>query len=673
VSRSLKLSSLLAVVCALGPGCRTDPAVDGAQVSFDLQTASATEGHFFDFPFPSDLRLRADGTPDLALYPSNNVKVVQGFLKGAQERKGFPVVPVGYFRFDRALSPSEVDTVVPADKTQPLLLIDVDERSPERGKLFPVVAATPNEDTYMPPNVLEMAARPGVVLHAKRTYAFVVMRAYKDAQGQPLRAPESFSRLLQGDGAGQSRGDELVKLYAPLASALRVADVPVGGVAAATVFTTGDVVQDNADLTERVRAAYKLDITGATQEPDPNNLFPSFCHVTATVRFPQFQKGAPPFSSEGLFAFGPDGLPQKTRDEDAVVSISIPKQPMPEGGYPLVIYFHGSGGVAREHVDGGDKGIQDPVSRWPSAALAPKGIAMAGSALPISPDRVPGAGAFDYLPLANPIAMRDIFRQGIIEQRLFIDALERLRIPKEALAGCSGATLPASEPSFRLSMKPLSVQGQSMGGMYTNLVTAIEPRIGAAVPTGAGGYWMYFILRTKRVGGEPFLRLLLGTDQALNFMHPALHAGQMAFEPIDPMVSMPRLSKEPLAGHAPRHILQPVGINDSFFPEPIYDAMTLAYGHPRAGDEVWPSMRAAQGLLGIDAPVAYPVSNNLKSEDGRGYTGAVIQFPAPDFDGHGVYRRVATLQHQFSCFHSAFRKTGVGSIPPPAAFEAACP
>jgi len=184
---------------------------------------------------------------------------------------------------------------------------------------------------------------------------------------------------------------------------------------------------------------------------------------------------------------------------------------------------------------------------------------------------------------------------------------------------------------------------------------------------------MYFILRTKRVGGEPFLRLLLGTDQALTFMHPALHAGQMAFEPIDPMVSMPRLSKEPLAGHAPRHILQPVGINDSFFPEPIYDAMTLAYGHPRAGDEVWPSMRAAQGLLGIQAPVDYPVGNNLKSEDGRPYTGAVIQFPASDFDGHGVYRRVATLQHQFSCFHASFRKTGIGIIPPPAAFEAACP
>jgi hypothetical protein len=580
---------------------------------------------------------------------------------------------VGYFRFDRPVAPADVETVVPGNKAQSLLLIDVDERSPERGRLFPVVAATPGEDPYMPPNTLQMAARPGVVLHAKRTYAFVVMRAYKDAQGQLLRAPESLTRLLQGNGAGLPRGEELAKLYAPLASALRVADVPVGGVAAATVFTTGDVVQDNADLTERLRAVYKVDITGAAQEPDPNNLFPAFCHVTASVRFPQFQKGAPPFSSEGLFAFGPDGLPQKTRDEDAVVSISIPKVPMPEGGYPLVVYFHGSGGVAREHVDGGDKGVQDPASRWPSAALAPKGFAMAGSALPVSPDRVPGAGAFDYLPIANPIAMRDIFRQGIIEQRLFIDALERLRIPKEALAGCTGATLPASEPAFRVSLKPLSVQGQSMGGMYTNLISAIEPRIGAAVPTGAGGYWMYFILRTKRVGGEPFLRVLFGTDQPLTFMHPALHLGQMAFEPIDPMVSMPRLSKEPLAGHAPRHLLQPVGINDSFFPEPIYDAMTLAYGHPRVGDEVWPSMRAAQGLLGIDAPVGYPVSNNLKAEDGRAYTGAVIQFAAPNFDGHGVYRRVPTLQHQFSCFHAAFRKTGVGTIPAPASFDAPCP
>ena len=45
-------------------------------------------------------------------------------------------------------------------------------------------------------------------------------------------------------------------------------------------------------------------------------------------------------------------------------------------------------------------------------------------------------------------------------------------------------------------------QGQSMGGMYTNLISAVEPRIRAAVPTGAGGYWSHFILITPLIPGR---------------------------------------------------------------------------------------------------------------------------------------------------------------------------
>ena len=104
------------------------------------------------------------------------------------------------------------------------------------------------------------------------------------------------------------------------------------------------------------------------------------------------------------------------------------------------------------------------------------------------PERVPGASDFAYVNINNMVATRDTFRQGIIESRLFLSALERVRIPASVVAACSGPTLPAGEDAFRFAPSP-HAQGQSMGGMYTNLVTASDERIKLAVPTGAGGYW----------------------------------------------------------------------------------------------------------------------------------------------------------------------------------------
>ena len=64
----------------------------------------------------------------------------------------------------------------------------------------------------------------------------------------------------------------------------------------------------------------------------------------------------------------------------------------------------------------------------PAYVMAPHGFAMAGSALPLNPERVPGASEFAYLNFNNLAAFRDTFRQGIIEQRMFIDALAKLAI-----------------------------------------------------------------------------------------------------------------------------------------------------------------------------------------------------------------------------------------------------
>jgi hypothetical protein len=167
--------------------------------------------------------------------------------------------------------------------------------------------------------------------------------------------------------------------------------------------------------------------------------------------------------------------------------------------------------------------------------------------------------------------------------------------------------------------------------------------------------------------------LLLRTPEKLAFLHPALMIAETALEPIDPMVSMPRLARRPLPGHPARPIYEPVGLGDSYFPTPIYDAMALAYGHPRAGDEVWPTMKDAQALVGLDRVLPYPVVDDLVSEDGRPYTGAVVQSPGDGVhDAHGIYRRVPGIIHQYGCFHRTFRDTGRAVVVSPSAIGSPC-
>jgi hypothetical protein len=248
----------------------------------------------------------------------------------------------------------------------------------------------------------------------------------------------------------------------------------------------------------------------------------------------------------------------------------------------------------------------------------------------------------------------------VLESRIFLNALSKLKIPGSVLAGCS------TETEVKFSSE-VHAQGQSMGGMYTNLVSAAEPRIKLAVPTGAGGYWIYFLLETNfvsNIGG--LLSVVLKTQEKVTFMHPALHIGETAIEAADPMVSANRISHRPLPNHPTRPIYEPVGKDDSYFPTVVYDAMSLAYGHPRAGDMVWASMGDAQKLLHLDTVAPYPVKNNLKSDTGVSYTGIAVQYASDGtFDSHQIYRRLPQVQHQYACFHQTFAKTGTAVVLPP--------
>lgn len=677
--RRFVLQSLLAACIAMLCGCADeDETPNQAPVAlFDVTADTSTPDQFFDLPYPSDLRLSADGTPDLDGFPNpDELEVVEGLREIAAERPGFPTTASGYFRFTGPLAELDVTELIPARADSPVLLVDIDPDSPDRGELWPTVATVLPTDRYAPEFLLAVAARPGFVLLPERTYAFVVTTALRDAQGRAVGADAPFELLRSGDDPGGADGAAAVALYQPLWSVLDELGVPRESVAAATVFTTGDVVAELAELSDRVREAYTVTIDSLALDPDDGADHDRFCELHGTVTFPQFQKGTPSFATEGRFELDADGLPIEQRQEAVPVVITLPKQPMPEAGYPLVMYFHGSGGLAAQVVDRGKVTTPDgepTKGEGPAHVLAAHGFATVGSAHPVNPERVPGALEIEYLKFDNLAAFRDTFRQGVIEQRLYLDALLELELPPDVLAGCDGPSLPPGQPSYRFAAEPVLATGQSMGGVYTNIVGAVDPRIRAVVPTGAGGLWSLFILETELVGGKTLVPIVLGTAEEITFLHPGLQLLQTAWEPAEPMVYMPRLARRPLAGHPVRPIYEPVGLDDSYFPTTLYDAVVLAYGNSQAGDIVWPTMQESLALAGLDGIEPYPVQDNASSESGTPYTGVVVQYEGDGiYDPHAIYGQLDEVKYQYGCFFETFASTGSATVLAPAALGTPC-
>ena len=669
----LPFFALALLACNSSPPAPTDAGADlvppgPALVRFDLSADTSQQAHFFDFPWPSDLHLTSDGKPIVSGFPNPSaLKLVEGLRNIAGDRPGFPVLPVAYFQFSAPLAAADPENTIAAAPTSPLLLVDTDEKSPERGRLIPLVANTPPVDDYVPANVLALAPRPGFVLTAGRRYAFVVRRALKDAVGQPLAVPDAITTMIGGGAPAGANGAAAQALYAPLWTTLKMINVDPSEVAAATVFTTGDVVAATSALSTALVAKYHVTIDNLVYTPEAGVTQDRFCELVGSVSFPQFQKGVPPFNSQGLFDFSDSGLPAKQRDETAPIVITIPKQPMPAGGYPLEVFFHGSGGVFTAVVDRGPvtmAGGNDTPGRGPAYVVAEHGIAAAGSALPLNPDRLVNAPELAYINFNNLAAFRDTFRQGVIEQRLYIEALRTLTIDPATLGACTGPSLPAGETAYHFNPAQLIAQGQSMGGMYTNMISASEPRVKIAVPTGAGGFWSYMVLKTSLIpNAGPLLAGILGTD-TLTFLHPTMQLLELAWEPSDPMVYIPRVARRPLPGHPARPIYECVGYNDEYFPTVVYDAIALAYGHNEAGDVIWPTMQMALALDKLDGVLPYPVANNRTSATGDKYTGAVIQYKGDGLDDpHAIYKQLDAVKFQYGCFLASWLKTGTATIP----------
>jgi hypothetical protein len=633
---------------------------------FNINANFNSSQRFYNIPYPSDLRLDANGNPNLSGFPISELSPIAKDLRSiASDRPGFPTTSAAYFRFSSPLAPQDPTKLLPRNPNASIFLVDVDPDSPERGRLFPVVAATPNSDSYAPPFLLGVAPSPGIVLHPDRTYAYVVRRSLKDALGKPLGVSNPFKTLREDNTPAGELGAKTRQLYRPLWQTLDGLGVDRQSVVTATVFTTGDVVADTARLSQQVVDRYNLSIDNlqVVTDSQPRS---GFIELRGTIRYPQFQKGVPPFDRDGLFQFAPNGTLIEQRREVAPVVITIPTQRMPQGGYPLMMYFHGSNGLSTQMVDRGPitkVGGQPTPRKGPGFVVAQAGFAAVSSALPLNPERLPGGPEDAYRNVKNLAAYRDNLRQGVFEQRLLLEALGNLRIPAALLENVPGVALPAGETEYRFQTASTMALGQSLGAQYANMIAAVEPKIRTVVPTGSGGFLSLLIAENQFA---PVVGLALGTIQPLNYLHPSLHLLQTAWETADSLPYMPRLARRPLPNHPVRSIYMPIGQGDLQIPQPVANASALATGLQQAGQVLNPELQRSLMLENFAGIATYPVSNNRISETGIPYTGVVVQYAGDGItDPHNIFAQLSQVKSQYTTFFGSALTTGIAILPAP--------
>lgn len=245
----LSCVALAASIAACGGGGSSgdpDAGADGGGSGATARFAVAESGPmgFDDLPFPHDLHLGEDGTVDLADIPgeTSDSAMHRQWRRALNERDGFCTICNTYFPIDGALDPASLPPdAAPGDDASPddpVVMIDADPSSPERGRLLPVQTEwQPREGR------LVVTASPEVVLHRNQRYAVALTDALLAADGSALAPSEIFAAVRNGTGSGPA-----VERARPIVAAaldeLEAAGVERGRVVSAAVFTTDDPTED---------------------------------------------------------------------------------------------------------------------------------------------------------------------------------------------------------------------------------------------------------------------------------------------------------------------------------------------------------------------------------------------------------------------------------------------
>ncbi|MCS6900080.1 MAG: hypothetical protein NZX77_09965, partial [Polyangiaceae bacterium] len=435
--------------------------------ALDLADPSAT---FFDQPWPSDLRVRTDGSPDLAKFPGRTtffgryVELAESTLRGAS------VSPTIYVRLTGPVT-------LPASGASPALrLLDVDPASPERGRSWPVIASMSREGSrHLPPWTLQVRVAPGFVLRPGTRYALVLLRTLTEP---PLGTTPAFEATKGTVPRKSSQEEQARQALRPVHDELEAQGIGRENVAAVAAFRTQDPTHfTRALLTHaatlrgnqapRVLRAWWDPSLSPPGDPAPYRVLRG---LYCTPNYQQQTEQAPYLQGGGMILRDERGDPllaPLTPADPAFRSecgplllarfvLSIPGTPPPPEGYPLVVSAHGTGGNALSFLGGDDfagwaasRGIAVVSTDQPlhgAGGEAPRpGSTSRSLVLPVLPGlHLPlplDPSMLFYNPL-NPAASRDNLRQATVDAAVLLRLLAGQDLgATTGLQGADGTTV----------------------------------------------------------------------------------------------------------------------------------------------------------------------------------------------------------------------------------------
>ena len=581
------------------------PGPEGAVPIFEEQRQG-----FFDQPFPCDSRVKAGGAPDLSDFPNpHEVELLSLYIKEAELRiKGFSPNGAIYFRFDGPLAEHlfpQVAYTLQDDSS--VMLVNITAESQFYGEKIPVETwfwdkEAPIEGYYLEGNVLAVRPLGGYPMRRGELYACIIKRSLRDKEQRYLSRSELVASALGPEASGL-----YAKILAPLGEWLDQADgIDRDDVAVATVFTVSDPVDEMARAAEYLRNNFKMQSTSPVKN---TKLGSTYMQFEGTYEAPNFQTGEPPYDTKGEIVFNKDGEPTMQWMEELDFVLTIPKDTaMPQGGWPVVLYAHGTGGSRYTFTKS--------IAKY----LGEAGLAAISIDQPLQGYRwAVGTTAnieFYSFNFTNPQASRSLFRQAALDDVALTMLVKELEFQHKGKV-------------VKFDPESIGFFGHSQGGLTGPLYLAVEDDVSAAVLSGAGGGLAYTILLRKQLdsGLDMDIKdavenaLKLEFEDELTLFHPVMTLMQLLVDVTDPLnfsplYFHPRLRAEPL------NVFITSGIEDPYTPAVTTENLALAAGIP----PLLPIKHHHKGFDILGQTVTTPVNNNMTQPDGTVATAALAQY-----------------------------------------------
>lgn len=658
-------------VCLAGPAglptpwpgveCAEDDPEGDFKVYFEVPDGEVTE--FYRLPYPNDIRLSEDGTPDLSGHPTPgkgvlDQDIVQTYIDAIEsEQQGFGLNQATYFRFSKV---PDFGTLDVNQEGQNIFFYNIDPDSPRYGqrrglRWFASSGAT----KYICQNRFLVRPLLGSPLAPNTTYAMILGRGIRSNDGDTIVRDGDFDAMLSESRPAGALGDAW-DAYQPLRAWLADTEVerPVDAsdLVVAAVFTTGNPRLAMRDLSAQAiqNGATASDLTlceaGTTSPCDDglegeahrrgcfdDELSSDWAEIHGRLSLPVFQEGEAPYLESGGAALA---TPQ--RSEDVCMSMTVPTAAMPENGYPLVIYAHGTEGTFRSNVgdvadlanvtiDGTD--VPFVTVGWDQVL---HGTRANGSDI--------GANELVY-NYANPDAALGNFLQGAAEIHSIVQWAKTFSVDAESSPTGEAITIDPTQIYF---------YGHSQGGTTGPLALPFDQDVQGAVLSGAGAGLSLAITRKTSPVNSPAALAVVLQEPEIGEGHPVINLLQGYFDPVDPLNFAAPLAASPVEGVTyPHHVFHTNGIGDTFTPPAALNTMAIAL----RATYINPVPEEIDGISSADAPFSGNVIHDMTP-----YTVAGRQYTPDGYDGHFVAFRNSTAVQDIINFLGTAYTTGVPEI-----------